>query len=145
MDKYPKLKDKKDIPVWPLEITKLVADDINLTLEGIKFDKAKARPSLVPPVAMQHVIDAFEYGARKYSPDNWKLVIDAEVRYLDALMRHVEGYRLGEYYAKDSLLPHLAHVVANALILMELRETVTMTAPQTMKEDKTVSISMYER
>ena len=111
---------------------------------GIKFDGGKARPSLVPPVAMYHVIDVFEYGARKYAPDNWKIVDNAETRYLDALLRHVEAYRLGEYYAKDSKLPHLAHVVANALMLMELRETVTNTAP-TVDDDKKVSYSIYEQ
>ena len=111
---------------------------------GMKFDKGKARPSLVPPVGMFHVIDVFEYGARKYAPDNWKIVDKAETRYLDAMMRHVEAYRLGEYFAKDSKLPHLAHVVANALMLMELRETVTNTAP-TVDNDKALTYSVYEQ
>lgn len=112
---------------------------------GRKFDSGKARPSLVPPVAMFHVIDVFEFGARKYAPDNWKIVENAETRYLDALMRHVEAYRLGEYFAKDSKLPHLAHVVANALMLMELRETVTKTAPANVDNDAVISYSVYEK
>jgi hypothetical protein len=42
--------------------------------EGIKYDVSKPRWSLIPNGTLEEVIKVLEYGANKYSPDNWKKV-----------------------------------------------------------------------
>jgi hypothetical protein len=87
------------------------------TSEGRKADIGKLRYSLLPPSIWQ-VIRVLEYGARKYAPDNWKKVPDAETRYFDALHRHLAAWRAGEVNDEESGLPHIAHVACNALFLL---------------------------
>lgn len=90
--------------------------------EGKKDDKDKPRVGLVPPKAALELAKVMTHGAEKYGDKNWRLVADH--RYLDALGRHylellmVEG---NGQVAKDhdSGLPILAHIAANALILLE--------------------------
>lgn len=83
---------------------------------GVKFDKEKPRPSLIPFDSMQDVIDVLEIGARQYGPDNWQKV--ERERYVDALLRHVFAYARGQKIDPDSNKPHLAHIVCCALFLI---------------------------
>jgi len=85
--------------------------------EGLKYDAGKLRYSLVPPVAIKGIAEVLTFGASKYGPDNWKLVDDAEERYLDALYRHLEAYRAGESHDPESGLTHLAHAATNVAFL----------------------------
>lgn len=86
--------------------------------EGVKYDASKPRWSLIPNGTMEEVIKVLEYGANKYSPDNWKKVPEMEVRYYDAAMRHIDSYWQGEYLDEESGQPHLAHAVCCLLFLM---------------------------
>ena len=67
--------------------------------EGRKDDAGKPRPTLVMRTmanALQQVLAVAEYGARKYSPDNWLQVPDAVQRYTDAMLRHQQAHLRGE-------------------------------------------------
>jgi hypothetical protein len=86
--------------------------------EGVKYDTSKPRWSLIPNGTLEEVIKVLEYGANKYSPDNWKKVPEMEVRYYDAAMRHIDSYWQGEYLDEESGQPHLAHAVCCLLFLM---------------------------
>ena len=86
--------------------------------EGIKYDASKPRWSLIPIGTMEEVVKVLEYGANKYSPDNWKKVPQMEIRYYDAAMRHIDAYWKGEYLDEESGQPHLAHAVCCLLFLM---------------------------
>ena len=86
--------------------------------EGVKYDASKPRWSLIPNGTLEEVIKVLEYGANKYSPDNWKKVPEMEVRYYDAAMRHIDAYWQGEYLDEESGQPHLAHAVCCLLFLM---------------------------
>ena len=84
-----------------------------------KYDIGKPRHSLLPKGAIAEVIAVLEYGASKYGTDNWQQLPDFDVRYYDAMMRHVEAWwDNGELNASDSGLPHLAHIACNALFLL---------------------------
>lgn len=85
---------------------------------GRKENKGKIRPSLLPITELKEVIRVFEYGVEKYSINNWKHVKDPVNEYSNALYRHLLDYLEGEKKASDSNLSHLAHICANALILM---------------------------
>lgn len=86
--------------------------------EGVKYDASKPRWSLIPIGTMEEVVKVLEYGANKYSPDNWKKVPQMEIRYYDAAMRHIDAYWKGEYLDEESGQPHLAHAVCCLLFLM---------------------------
>jgi len=94
--------------------------------EGLKFDTGKLRYSLVPPVAIKGIAEVLTFGASKYGANNWQLVEDAEVRYLDALMRHLEAYRAGERFDPESGLPHLAHLATNVAFLQYFDDKKTI-------------------
>jgi hypothetical protein len=92
--------------------------------EGRKFDGAKTRYGLIPPVALEQIAQVLTYGASKYTtPDsdgaeNWRKVPDGRRRYFDALMRHAWAYARGEEKDPESGLPHLAHAGACILFLL---------------------------
>lgn len=92
-------------------------------IEGRKDDAGKPRPTLVMRTmanALQQVLQVAEYGARKYSPDNWLQVPDAVQRYTDAMLRHQQAHLRGEVLDPESGLPHMAHAAWCALAVLEL-------------------------
>jgi len=81
----------------------------------IKYDSKKLRPTLLPVHSINKVIEVLEFGAKKYAVDNWKTVVDAESRYLNAMLRHVMAVSNGEVIDEDSGLQHMAHAVCCGL------------------------------
>ena len=86
---------------------------------GKKYDQGKVSASLLPPQALLLVAEVLEHGAKKYGRDNWRRVENADVRYKDAMMRHILAWLAKEERDRDSKLPHLAHAVCCALFLLE--------------------------
>lgn len=76
---------------------------------GIKHDHGKRRWSLLPMEALEPVVRVLEFGARKYSVDNWMCVPEPTTRYYDALQRHLVAWRSGESFDPESGEHHLAH------------------------------------
>lgn len=76
---------------------------------GVKYDEGKPEYSLMPQDALHETVRVLTYGAKKYSPDNWKRVPDLQKRYFDALQRHIYAYQSGETLDPESGLHHLAH------------------------------------
>lgn len=87
---------------------------------GSKHDAEKARWDLLPLGAVSAVVDVLTYGAKKYAPDNWRLVSDARTRYFAAAMRHVVAWKRGERLDAESGLPHLAHAACCLLFILEV-------------------------
>lgn len=58
-------------------------------------------------------------GALKYGRGNWRVAGVRASIYVDAIQRHLDAYREGEYVDPDSGLPHLAHLLASAAILVD--------------------------
>lgn len=83
----------------------------------IKNKMKKPKWTLLPFKQVVLVIRAFEYGVTKYGRDSWKTLRDGEdeTMYVDACFRHLTCWRDTD---EESGLPHLAHVGANALILL---------------------------
>ena len=90
---------------------------------GIKFDDGKFEWSLLPFKALESVVAVMMYGARKYSPDNWKKVQNPIKRYTDAMLRHVISYCRGEKIDSESGKSHLAHAVCCALFIIYFEVT----------------------
>lgn len=85
-----------------------------------KDDDDKVRADLLPGQALLVVAKVLTLGAAKYGADNWRKVDNVD-RYEAALMRHTLQWLAGETVDKDSGESHLAHVICNAMFLMELR------------------------
>lgn len=85
--------------------------------EFVKDDTEKLQWHLMPFNTLESVVKVLMHGAEKYSPDNWK-ECDDTTRYKNALARHFMAYMNREYFDTDSGLPHLSHLVCNALFLL---------------------------
>jgi len=87
-------------------------------LKGIKFDSDKAKWSLLPWSEVEDVVNVLTKGAKKYAPDNWKKVPNAEERYFDASLRHIMAAFDGEPNDLETGEQHLAHAVCCLLFWM---------------------------
>lgn len=90
---------------------------------GRKDDTDKLRWDLLPE-SLEDVVKVLTFGAKKYSPDGWKQVPEAQPRYFAATMRHLWAWRRGEDLDPESGLPHLAHAACCVLFLGALKEKV---------------------
>jgi Domain of unknown function (DUF5664) len=103
---------------------------IKTTTEGVKYDSDKTQYSLVPPYALEAVAKNLTSGLKKYPHrNNWQLVDNAEERYLDAMLRHIEEHRKGNIYDTDNSDPtttHLSAVAVNSMFLLELMLNPTL-------------------
>ena len=101
--------------------------------EGIKFDSGKPEFSLIPPFALEEVAKVLTFGAKKYKPNNWKYVPDAEKRYHDAIYRHLNAYTKGEEFDSETNLHHLAHAICCAMFIIDLKANKSNAEPLSMK------------
>lgn len=95
--------------------------EFKMTTPGPKYDEGKLQYSLIPPIATKALAEVLTFGANKYAPNSWQNVPDAERRYLDALMRHLEAYRTGEETDPESGLSHLSHLLCNTSFLLHFQ------------------------
>jgi hypothetical protein len=91
---------------------------INLSGEGVKFDAGKPQWSLMQWKALTEVVKVLTYGAKKYSPNNWRKVPNARTRYIDAAGRHFAAYCAGEKNDSETGISHLAHAMCCLLFLL---------------------------
>lgn len=77
---------------------------------------------LLPAVGCIYGAMACKDGADKYGPYNWRERAISLTQYIGAMDRHLKALLDGEDCASDSGLPHLAHVIATAAILLDARE-----------------------
>tara|TARA_R110000868_G_scaffold7545_1_gene40623 strand:- start:998 stop:1273 length:276 start_codon:yes stop_codon:yes gene_type:complete len=89
-------------------------------MQGIKYDTDKRDFTLLPWDSVEQIVQVLEFGAQKYSRDNWRYVEDAKHRYTKAALRHMIAYTKGEVDDPESGMPHLAHLGCCLLFLMEL-------------------------
>lgn len=83
---------------------------------GMKETLGKLRWTLLPLVSLKEVVKVLEYGATKYSADNWQKV-DKE-KYKEALWRHWVAYNQGEVYDPETGLHHVAHLLCDGLFIL---------------------------
>ena len=86
-------------------------------MKGTKFDDGK--PRLAEMIIdfrepLQELCKVWEFGAKKYSKSNWKLVENGKDRYTNALLRHLVAEEDKSTDDETELL-HCAHIAFNAL------------------------------
>jgi deoxycytidylate deaminase len=90
--------------------------EVVVVKEFMKFDSDKLRYDLIPPEVLKALAEVLTYGAKKYKPNNWRECDDPE-RYIGALLRHLQAYRLGDRVDVESGLDHLAMAMTNVAML----------------------------
>lgn len=83
---------------------------------GVKDTVGKLRWTLLPWKALREVVNVLEYGAKKYSADNWKKV--EPEKYKEAAFRHWIAYIEGEKLDPETGYSHLAHLTCDILFLL---------------------------
>jgi hypothetical protein len=87
----------------------------------IKHDGSKPRMSLVPQTALVEVAKVMTFGAEKYSEENYLKgeMLDPK-RVIDAGLRHINSYLLGESSDIESSLHPLGHAAASIMMALEI-------------------------
>ena len=90
---------------------------------GRKDDAQKpSRWRLLPWKSLESILGVLRYGAERYGDSNWRLVLlgeRGEERYEDAICRHLSAHMTGEEFDQDTGLPHVAHMAASCLFLLD--------------------------
>jgi len=79
----------------------------------------KVRPELLPFKATEEVMKVFSFGAEKYGDFNWRKGLEFS-RLWGAAQRHQMAFWQGQDLDEESGLPHIAHAIANLMMLMEM-------------------------
>lgn len=86
--------------------------------EGIRYNEGKPRYDLVPPFAYEKFVEILTKGALKYSERNWEKGMPwGDI--ISSLERHISEIKKGHDYDSESGQLHAAHVVCNAMFLLE--------------------------
>lgn len=86
--------------------------------QGYKADETKPVTSLISGVATMALGDVLTYGMRKYDAHNWRKGMIWS-RLISALERHMCAFKDGEDIDPESGLPHVDHILCNAMFLSE--------------------------
>ena len=92
--------------------------------EGRKDDGGKAPWHLLPPDALNQIVQVLEFGARKYGDRNWERGMNWS-RPFSALMRHMWAWWRGEDRDPETGLSHLAHAGCCLLFLLTYQGRAT--------------------
>jgi hypothetical protein len=83
---------------------------------ALRYNSGKLQWSLVDFDALEDMVKVLEFGAKKYSADNWKKGLNTN-EITESMMRHLFAYLRGEDIDPESGLPHTGHIMCNAMFL----------------------------
>lgn len=87
--------------------------------EAIRHNQDKLRVDLIPTELIEEVAKVFTFGAKKYSPNNWKgFTKEQQDEILGSLLRHILEYQKGNKLDSESGLHHLAHAACNIAFIL---------------------------
>jgi hypothetical protein len=91
-------------------------------LSGIKYDGGKPQCSLISSAALFELSKVLTFGAKKYSSHNWRGGFKWS-RVLDAALRHLYKYNMGELVDEETGISHLSHAFCNLMFLIEFEQS----------------------
>lgn len=83
---------------------------------ALRKDDGKLPLSLLDPIALEGCAAVLAFGAKKYAPNNWQKGM-AWSRVINSLLRHTFKLIKGEDIDEESGLPHVDHILCNAMFL----------------------------
>lgn len=92
------------------KVESLIAD------RALRYNEGKPQFSLIDFDSLIPLVQVLEFGAKKYSRDNWKKEMPKN-ELMDSLMRHMVALLRGEENDPESGLPHIGHIMANAMFI----------------------------
>lgn len=95
-----------------------------MTAEALKKKAEKVRYTLIPLEALEEVARVMEGGAKKYGERGW--ASQPEQSFIDALLRHAVKLGYGMTRDEETGLHQVAHIAANALILLAIAKEPTI-------------------
>lgn len=90
------------------------------------YGQAKPSLGLLPGAAQVAIAEVLALGKAKYGDANWRVDPVSYSTYHNALLRHLIKAWEGEEMDPESGQPHLAHVAANAMILLDAKACGTL-------------------
>lgn len=85
-------------------------------MEGIRYNTGKLKWSLVHWKSLEPMVLVLTFGTKKYAPYNWTKGLKVS-EIIESLLRHVFALLEGEDNDKESKLPHVGHILCNAMFL----------------------------
>lgn len=92
------------------------------TTGAVKYSGGKLKYSLIPVIPKEELARVYTVGAEKYSPRNWEKGFPWS-HMIDAMERHIEAFKKGEFNDKESGCKHLAAAAFYCFALMEFEHT----------------------
>ena len=92
--------------------------------KGTRYNDGKEQLSMILEArnALYGCAKVLEFGKAKYDRGNWRNGLN-HTETCDSLLRHLSAYLSGEDLDPESELPHVDHVLCNALFLAEMLRT----------------------
>ena len=84
----------------------------------LKYDDGKPRYDLIPIYPIEMVALVLTYGVKKYKAENWRKGLSFK-RTIGSIKRHLSSFEALEDEDPESKLPHLAHLITDAIMLLE--------------------------
>lgn len=102
-----------------------------------RFNENKPKLSMI--LEARHALEGtalvLMFGAQKYDRGNWRKGLN-HTEICDSLLRHLTDYLSGEDIDPESGLPHVDHIMCNALFLAEMFRTKPEMDDRSLKGDR---------
>jgi hypothetical protein len=85
---------------------------------GLRFNEGKTQIDLIPPDVIEGLGKVLTFGADKYDKNNYRRGMKWS-NVINSLLRHINAFRAGEDFDKESGLLHLDHAMCNLVFLRE--------------------------
>jgi 5'(3')-deoxyribonucleotidase len=86
--------------------------------DALRYDKGKTQLDLIPPFVIEQLGKVLTFGAEKYDKDNYRKGMKWS-KVIGSLMRHINAFRAGEDFDKETGIYHIAHAMCNLTFLLE--------------------------
>lgn len=91
--------------------------------KALRYNVGKPQLSLVDLGCLEPCAHVLEYGATKYSRDNWKKGMKVST-ILDSLLRHIADLQQGKIIDAESQQLIIGHIQCNALFLGNIKNNI---------------------